>query len=122
MSDLKINVVNPAETPWPDFPVPAEWIREGTPDSRGMVSVESSDAVVRCGQWSCTPCKFRWDYDCDEFVLLLEGEAEISTEQGDSYTIRAGDMVHFPKGLKATWEVRKTVRKVFFLHSPQNDD
>jgi uncharacterized cupin superfamily protein len=120
MSNLKITVVKPIEKPWPEFPIPADWVSEGSPDSRGVVSIETCDEAVRGGQWSCTPGKFRWEYEMDELFYLFDGEAEITIEGGESYAIRAGDMVHLPQGIVATWDIKKTVRKVFFLHSPNS--
>ena len=118
MPCMKAKVIKPTDGPWPKFPINTGWIQEGTPDSRGAVSLESCDSVACSGQWSCTPCKFRWEYEVDEFVFLLEGEVVITEEGGESFTLTAGDMMYCPRGLVTTWEVVKPTRKVFFCYNP----
>ncbi len=61
--------------------------------------------------WSCGVSTFPWTYDEIETCYLLEGEVVVTPEGGEPVTIRAGDLVTFPKGLSCTWEVRSPVRK-----------
>ncbi len=61
--------------------------------------------------WSCGVSTFPWTYDETETCYLLEGEVVVTPERGEPVTIRAGDLVTFPKGLSCTWEVRSPVRK-----------
>ena len=61
--------------------------------------------------WSCGVSTFPWTYDETETCYLLEGEVVVTPEGGEPLTIRAGDLVTFPKGLSCTWEVRSPVRK-----------
>src|SRR6267154_2083267 len=82
----------------PEYPIPENWIMEGQPDSRGKVLVESADGKLGCGQWRCTPGKFRWEYTLDEFFWILEGEVTISIEGGKTMTLREGDTAHIPVG------------------------
>ncbi len=61
--------------------------------------------------WTCAPSTFPWTYDAEETCYLLEGEVVVTPDGGEPVTIRAGDLVTFPKGLSCTWEVRRAVRK-----------
>ncbi len=61
--------------------------------------------------WSCGVSTFPWTYDETETCYLLEGEVVVTPEGGEPLTVRAGDLVTFPKGLSCTWEVRSPVRK-----------
>lgn len=60
--------------------------------------------------WDCGISEFDWEYDEKETCLILEGEADIRTEQG-VIRISAGDYVEFPRGLKCRWAVRQPIRK-----------
>ena len=60
--------------------------------------------------WECELGKFRWNYDDMEICLIIKGQAKISTQNGDIYLIKAGDLVEFPAGLNCEWEVTKSIK------------
>ena len=62
--------------------------------------------------WECEPSKFQWNYDDKEICLIIEGQAKISTQNGDIYVIKAGDLVEFPAGLNCEWEVTKSIKNI----------
>ena len=62
--------------------------------------------------WSCDVAEFDWEYDQKESCLLLEGEVEVSYDNG-AVKFGAGDFVVFPRGLKCRWKVTKPVRKYY---------
>ena len=65
--------------------------------------------------WECEPSKFQWNYDDKEICLIIEGQAKISTKNGDIYFIKAGDLVEFPAGLSCEWEITKSIKKHYRL-------
>ena len=65
--------------------------------------------------WKYEPSKFQWNYDDKEICLIIEGQAKISTQNGDIYIIKAGDLVEFPAGLNCEWEVTKSIKKHYRL-------
>jgi len=67
--------------------------------------------------WECEPSKFQWNYDDKEICLIIEGQAKISTKNGEIYFIKAGDLVEFPAGLYCEWEVIKGIKKHYRLGS-----
>jgi uncharacterized cupin superfamily protein len=62
--------------------------------------------------WECEPSTFDWEYDMDETAYVKEGKVTVETDEG-AVDIKAGDIVTFPKGLKCTWIVHETIRKVY---------
>ena len=46
-----------------------------------------------------------------EKAYVLEGEFTVTPQGGEKVTIKAGDYVEFPKGLKSQWEVVKQLKK-----------
>ena len=67
--------------------------------------------------WECEPSRFQWNYNDKEICLIIEGQAKISTQNGDIYVIKAGDLVEFPAGLNCEWEVTKSIKKHYRLGS-----
>jgi|ERR1700733_11072164 len=112
-----LHVPAPIKEPMPEFPIPPHWILEGKPDSRGHALVESADGKLGCGQWRCSPGKYRWEYTVDEFFYILEGEVKISIEGGKTITLRPGDTAHIPVGTVTVWNVIRPVHKVFFYRN-----
>ena len=60
--------------------------------------------------WKSDPSTFDWAYTETETCLLLEGKVTVSDEN-DSVSFGAGDMVVFPKDLECTWHVEQAVKK-----------
>ncbi len=65
--------------------------------------------------WEKEESTFPWEYFSDETCYILEGEVEVTTDDGEKVTFGAGDLVKFPKGLKCTWNIKKAVRKHYKL-------
>ncbi len=64
------------------------------------------------GTWGCEESTFDWSYSDDEVCYVKEGEVDVETADG-TVTIKAGDLVYFPKGLSCVWKVKKAISKVF---------
>ena len=58
---------------------------------------------------------FSWIYRVKEICLIIEGEAKIKTESGESYLIKSGDLVEFHEGLSCEWQIIKSFKKHFRL-------
>ena len=119
MAKPKIKTAKTPAGSLPDMPINADWIREGDPKAKGTILLQSEDQKLSSGFWECSPGKFIWIFGWDEFARLSEGEVTITEEGGETYTLTAGDVVHFPLGLKTHWHVKKTVKKVFFIRTPE---
>ena len=63
--------------------------------------------------WSCEVSEFPWEYIEQESCYILEGQVDITTEDGEIVSIGPGDFVIFPRGLKCEWKVRQSVLKYF---------
>ena len=65
--------------------------------------------------WSCEVSEFPWEYIEQESCYILEGQVDITTEDGEIVSIGPGDFVIFPRGLKCEWKVQESVLKHFFF-------
>ena len=78
-------------------------IRKPTPEEEAQMKA--------CPIWEKEPSEFPWHYDEQETCLLIEGQVEVTTEDGQKVQFGAGDYVVLPKGLDCTWNVTQAVRK-----------
>ena len=69
--------------------------------------------VKSWGIWTKEVSEFPWSYDDTETCYLLEGEVEVTGEDGEKSDLKKGDLVQFKKGLKCNWNVKKPVRKYY---------
>lgn len=101
-----------------DSPIVAEWIITGTPMARSADHARSAEGSSFSAIWDCTAGTFRWYFHWDETIIILEGQVQITDEDGSSYTLGTGDMAYFPAGTWATWSVDEYVKKAAFLRRP----
>lgn len=74
-------------------------------------TAEKIREMKACPIWEKEESVFDWEYDNEETCLLLEGQVEVTTEDGLAVEFGKGDLVTFPKGLKCKWNIKKAVRK-----------
>ncbi|MFC3071688.1 cupin domain-containing protein [Shinella pollutisoli] len=95
-------------------PIRREWILRGDPQARASTHSDASDRQAMTAVWDCTAGTFRWHFDWDETVVIVEGAVHVTAEDGSERTLSAGDIAYFPAGSWATWHVEDYVRKVAF--------
>lgn len=61
--------------------------------------------------WEKENSDFPWHYDSRETCFLLEGEVEVTPENGKTVRFGAGDLVIFPAGMDCHWRITRAVRK-----------
>jgi uncharacterized protein len=95
-------------------PINREWVIEGSPEARNQVIFKSRDGNSWTMVWECTAGTFNWSYDCDETVHIIEGQV-LLTMGSETRELHPGDVIFFPAGSKAIWQVDDYVRKIAFL-------
>ena len=83
-----------------------------------MIVIESlsleeakTKGILNWGIWEKEISEFFWSYEITEMSYILEGEAEITPDGGDTVYIKTGDLITFKAGLNCTWKVKKAIRK-----------
>lgn len=99
-------------------PIEPDWILDGAPHARAALHSQSADEAARTAVWDCTAGTFRWFFHWDETVMILDGEVEVTAEDGSVRVLKAGDIAYFIGGTWATWKVETYVRKIAFLRKP----
>jgi uncharacterized cupin superfamily protein len=74
--------------------------------------------IASWSPWECEPSSFDWEYDAHESAYLYEGKVTVESN-GTTTLIKAGDLVHFPRGMKCHWHVMERIRKVYFFDHPR---
>ncbi|MDD4527605.1 MAG: cupin domain-containing protein [Candidatus Margulisbacteria bacterium] len=67
--------------------------------------------ILKWGIWEKEVSEFPWYYEITEVSYILEGEIEVTPDDGEMVQIKPGDLVTFKAGLSCTWKVNKAVRK-----------
>ncbi|MBR9699013.1 cupin domain-containing protein [Candidatus Woesearchaeota archaeon] len=76
---------------------------------------EDREKVKDWGIWEKEESEFPWEYSQEEHCLLLEGDVDVTNEEGEVSHFEKGDYVVFPKGMKCTWKINKKVRKHYLF-------
>lgn len=66
-------------------------------------------------EWSKEPSEFPWYYDDRETCYIMEGQATVTDNKGNSISFVSGDWVVFEKGLSCTWKIAKTIKKKYYF-------
>ncbi|WP_210492603.1 cupin domain-containing protein [Patulibacter sp. SYSU D01012] len=89
-------------------------VREGEPQA--FYTELYSDDVAETGVWEVTPGEFAGDkFGASEVMLVLKGEATITSEDGTTIELRPGVSFVTPDGWRGRWKVRETVRKMYVI-------
>lgn len=65
--------------------------------------------------WQKEVSVFPWVFPEQEIAYILEGECVITPENGTPVTFGKGDLVTFPAGMKASWQVIRPLHKHYRL-------
>jgi uncharacterized cupin superfamily protein len=102
----------PADVELAPAPLPPHWVIEGTPQAHSKRLATSADGASAVMAWSCTPGRFKWQYNVDETLHIISGEVFVTDEKGERRRLGPGDVVFFPAGSSSIWHVTKEVRKL----------
>ena len=93
-------------------PIRPDWILEGSPVARARNVLLTSDDNFSATVWDCTAGRFRWHFNSDETVHILEGEVHVTDEKGKERALRPGDVALFSKYTTSVWRVPRYVKKL----------
>ncbi len=96
-------------------PIEPSWVLSGTPTAHNKLLSTSKDTTACTLVWNCTPGVFEWQYDKDETIHILAGQAILDDGHQGPRTISPGDVVFIPAGSRVHWTVQETIRKLAFF-------
>jgi uncharacterized protein len=104
----------PDDLPMELSPIEPSWIISGEPVARVGLHSRAGDDAASTSLWDCTAGEFRWYFDWDETVVIVEGEVHVTAQDGAQRTLRQGDIAYFAGRTWATWRIDNYVRKIAF--------
>jgi uncharacterized cupin superfamily protein len=84
---------------------------------REIDAFTSDDETFTCGLWEREPDTWSFERPYDEVAYILEGMADVDTDDGGVVHLGAGDIFVTPKGSKGTWHVQETLAKFFAIYT-----
>lgn len=76
----------------------------------------TAGGAVSTGFWERDPDSWPFERPHDEVALILEGDADIVTDDGRTLTIGAGDVLVTPKRSAGTWVIRERIVKFWVIY------
>jgi uncharacterized cupin superfamily protein len=98
---------------WEEVPRPEG---DTNPPGEEVAVFRSSDATFSTGFWRRVPEEGPMDLPYHEIALILEGEVEVTGDDGTLHTVGPGDVLITPSGTKATWKALSPVRKLWVVY------
>ncbi|MBH68373.1 MAG: hypothetical protein CMM58_08475 [Rhodospirillaceae bacterium] len=90
-----------------------EIIAGNNPEAGTLNSYKSVDGKFNAGLSEYSKMTLRLkDWPQDEFMYFLEGQVEITNEDGSSKVYGPGDAIVMPKGFSGTWRQLSTIKKI----------
>ncbi len=98
-------------------PFPLDDVIEGDPRGRvhWLRTAGSTEATLMAGIFTGQPSRFNYVFETDETFHVIEGSVTITLESGESVDLVPGDIVSFPRGAHAVWDIKQPLRKFFVL-------
>ena len=87
------------------LPIKPEWILGGSPEAWYKDVAISRDGMSELVVWECSAGLFEWHYKKDESLIVISGEAFVTTENYRELRLGPGDVAFFPAGTSSTWRV-----------------
>ncbi|TIO53299.1 MAG: cupin domain-containing protein [Mesorhizobium sp.] len=113
MSLLKTVDTNPAFQPRESKALPERLIA-GDPAFKTWAQGVAKNGLVHTGVWEATPGETRSiKGDTFEFCHILSGVVEITPDDGETVTYRAGDSFVMKPDFTGVWKTIETVRKIY---------
>jgi hypothetical protein len=115
--DPSIRVIRASEhdaLDWEEIPTAAG---DPNPPGEETVSFRAGDARFSFGLWRRVPETGPMVLDAyHEIAVIIEGEVEVTGEDGTVHRVGPGDVLITPKGTKATWKALSPVKKFWAIY------
>ena len=106
---VKIRVIRPEDVRWEEAMVGPE---EHDPPGLECVAAQSTDERFSCGLWQRDVQRRYFERPYHEIAYIIEGEVEITDDDGEVLVAGPGDILITPQGSKGYWKNLSPVKKV----------
>jgi uncharacterized cupin superfamily protein len=109
----RIRVIRPADVRWDEAMVGPE---EKDPPGQECVAAQSGDERFSCGLWQREVQRRYFERPYHEIAYILEGQVEVTDDDGNVVTAGPGDILITPKGSKGFWRNLGPVKKFWTIY------
>ena len=115
----RVRVVSPDQYDWEEAMTHTD---ETDPPGQEATVMSSVDDKFSFGVWRRDVQRRHFERPYHEVALILEGEVEITEEDGEVHVAKAGDILVTPKGSKGFWKNLTPVKKVWAIYEEPGAD
>jgi uncharacterized cupin superfamily protein len=119
LSDSRIRVIKADEVLWEEAMTSPE---ETDPPGQEWTAVVSVDDKFSFGLWKRDMQRRHFERPYHEVAYIIEGEVELTDDDGELYVAGPGDIVITPKGSKGYWKNLTPVKKVWGIYEEAGAD
>lgn len=113
LHDSKIRVIAPSDVTWGEA---MRYPEETDPPGQEFTAATSVDDKFSFGLWQREVQRRHFERPYHEIAFILEGEVEITDDDGEVHVAGPGSIVITPKGSKGFWKNLGPVRKVWAIY------
>ena len=118
-NDAHVRVIRPEQFDWREA---ATSLGETEPAGREATMMSSHDDRFSFGVWERDVQNRHFERTYHEVAIILEGEVEITEDDGTIHVARAGDVLVTPQGSRGYWRNLTPVRKVWAVYEEASGD
>ena len=113
LHDTRIRVIKPKDMSWEEA---TRYPEETDPPGKEFTAAMSVDDKFSFGLWKRDVQRRRFERPYHEVAYIIEGEVELTDDDGELYVAGPGDIVITPKGSKGYWKNLSPVKKVWGIY------
>ena len=98
---------------WEEVPRPEG---DTNPPGEEVVVFRSGDRQFSAGYWRRVPEEGPMEPPYHELAFIIEGEVEVTEQDGTVHRVGPGDVLITPNGTKATWKSLSPVKKFWAIY------
>jgi uncharacterized cupin superfamily protein len=119
LSDTRIRLIKADEVIWEEAMVGPEEI---DPPGQEVTAAVSMDDKFSFGLWKRDVQRRYFERPYHEIAYIIEGEVEVTDDDGELYVAGPGDILITPKGSKGFWRNLTPVKKVWGIYEEADAD
>jgi len=112
-TDTKIRVIKPEDISWDEA---MRYAEEADPPGQEFTAARSADDKFSFGLWQRDVQRRHFERGYHEIAYILEGQVEVTDDDGEVYVAGPGDILITPKGSKGYWKNLTPVKKVWGIY------
>ncbi|MBN2204527.1 MAG: DUF861 domain-containing protein [Thermoleophilia bacterium] len=112
-TDTSIRVIKPVDIAWDEA---MRYAEETDPPGQEFTAARSADDKFSFGLWQRDVQRRHFERGYHEIAYILEGQVEVTDDDGEVHVAGPGDILVTPKGSKGYWKNLTPVKKVWGIY------